>query len=95
MSNGATAGAAAAAAAIAEATKALGAIVRVEPNVFLLILSKAEKPLVVMAEGGIFKKDYRYLTAYKGLIFFARSFTPLQFSGDVELIAAKTIWIPS
>ena len=94
MSNGATAGAAAAAAATAQAIKASGAIVRVEPNVFLLLLSKAVKPLVVMAEGGLFRKTYQYLTAYKGLIFFTKSPTPLQFSGDVELIAAKTIWIP-
>lgn len=95
MSNGATAGAAAAATAIAEAIKASGAIVRVEPSVFLLILSKADKPLVVMAAGGLFKKNYKYLTAYKGLIFFTKSLSVLQFSGDVELIAAKTIWIPS
>ncbi len=55
MTNGA-AGAAAEAAAIAQATKASGAIVRVEPPDFMTILSKTEKPLVVMAQGGVITK---------------------------------------
>lgn len=48
MSNGAAA-AAAIAAAIAQATKASGAIVRMEPRDFEAILSRSAKPLVVMA----------------------------------------------
>ena len=87
--------AAAAAAAIAQATKASGAIVRVEPNDFLLILSKSNRPLVVIAEGGLLKTNYQYLTAYKGLIFFTKAKTPLMLPGDVEVVAAKKIWIPS
>jgi hypothetical protein len=51
------AGAAAArAAAIAKAIKASGAIVRLEPDDFLTILSKSAKPLVVIAVGGFIKK---------------------------------------
>ena len=42
----------AAAAAIAQAIKASGAIVRIEPDGFLKILSKSNKPLVVMVKGG-------------------------------------------
>jgi len=90
------AGAAAArAAAIAQAIKASGAIVRLEPDDFLTILSKSVKPLVVIAEGGFVKKEYQYLTAYKGLIFFTKSQTTLLLPGDAEVIAAKKIWIPS
>ena len=88
------AAAAARAAAIAKAIKASGAIVQVEPNDFLVILSKTNKPLVVLAEGGFLKTNYQYLTGYKGLVFFAKSSTPLQLTGDIELVVAKKIWIP-
>ena len=98
MAYGAGAGAGAAvaarAAAIAKAIKASGAIVQVEPNDFLVILSKTSKPLVVLAEGGFLKTNYQYLTGYKGLIFFAKSSAPLQLPGDIELVVAKKIWIP-
>jgi len=43
-------GAAGAAAAINEAIKASGAIVQVEPQQFLSLLSKTESPLVVTAK---------------------------------------------
>ena len=94
MTNGA-AGAAAHAAAIAQATKASGAIVRVEPPDFMTILSKTEKPLVVMAQGGFVAKNHQYLTGYKGLVFFTKSMSPLQFSSKVELVTARKIWIPT
>lgn len=86
--------AAAAAAAIAQAIKASGAIVRMEPDGFQAILRKAGKPLVVTAQGGVFKKNYQYLTAYKGLFFFTQSQAPLMLPNDTELVAARTIWIP-
>ena len=92
MTNGA---AGAAAAAIAEATKAFGAIVRVEPSDFMTILSKTEKPLVVMAQRGIVTKNRQYLTSYKGFVFFTKSVSPLQMSSKVEIVAAKKIWIPT
>jgi len=93
MSYGAAEGAAAAA-AIAQAIKASGAIVSMEPQDFMSILSKMNKPLVVVAEGGFLKKNYQYLTGYKGLVFFTKTDTPLLLPGDAELIAAKKIWIP-
>ncbi len=86
---------AAAAAAIAQAIKASGAIVRVEPNDFMLVLSRNKNPLVVSAQGGILRTNYQYLTAYKGLVFFTKSPTPLLLPSEVELIAARKIWIPS
>ena len=86
--------AAARAAAIAQATKASGAIVSVEPDAFLTILSKTSKPLIVMAEGGFIKTSYQYLTSYKGLFFYTKSSTPLQLPGDIELVVADKIWIP-
>jgi len=88
------AGAAAVAAAIAQAIKASGAIVRVSPDNFLAIVGRADRPLVVTAEGGVFSTRYDYLTAYKGLIFYAKSPSPLRLPGGTETIAAQKIWIP-
>lgn len=87
--------AAAAAAAIARAIKASGAIISVEPEDFLIILSRSSKSLVVTAHGGLFKANYQYLTSYKGLIFFTKAAAPLMLPGGVEVIAARKIWIPN
>ncbi len=100
MSNGAVAGGAAggagaaAAVAIANAIKASGAIVRVDPSNFQSILEKAENPLVVCAQGGLFSKTYRYLMSYKGLFFFTKSATSLPLPSSVEVVQAGKIWIP-
>jgi len=90
---GATAGAAAAA-AIAQAIKASGGIVSLEPGEFVKILNRADKPLVAHAIGGVFTKNYQYLTSYKGLYFFCKAPEPLQMPGSAEMIACKKIWIP-
>jgi hypothetical protein len=87
-------GAEAAAAAIAEAIKASGAIVRVEPTNFKNLVWKTPEPLVVTAEGGLFKRNYQYLTSYKGLIFYTKSAAPLELGARVEVMRAKSIWIP-
>ena len=95
MVYGAEAGAVGAENAIADAIKASGAIVRVEPGDFEAILEKTEAPLVVTAQGGIFKTKYAYLTAYKGLIFCTKTTTPLDLPRKAELILARQIWVPS
>ena len=92
---GAAAAGAGAAAQIAQAIKASGAIVRVESNDFMTILSKSESPLVVVAQAGLFRKHFQYLTSYKGLVFFTKSETPLPLTSEVEAITAKGIWIPA
>lgn len=90
------AGAAAAAAAIANAIKASGAIVQVEPADFVSLLAKTANPLVVMAPGGWgwFGANWNYLTSYKGLIFFTKCADPLNLPPDAELVKAGRIWIP-
>ncbi len=89
-------GAAAAAAvhAIAQAVKASGAIVRLEPQDFLKIISKVKAPLIVTAPAGFMQKRYRYLTSYKGLFFYTKSSTGIQLPGDAEIISARSSWIP-
>lgn len=87
-------GGAAAAAAIASAIKASGTIVRVEPDEFLSILSRAEEPVVVFAQGGVFSAKFQYLTSYKGLAFFCGSSYELDLPRDIEVVIARKIWIP-
>ena len=86
--------AAAAAAAIAQAIKASGVLVRVAPEEFLKIAGRAKDPLVVMATGGVFTKNYQYLMGYKGLAFFTKASAPLPLPADAEIVAAQGIWIP-
>jgi hypothetical protein len=83
-----------AAAALAHAVKASGAIIQVDPNDFQLILARVENPLVVISEDKIFRTTYKYITSYKGLIFYAKSKEPLQIESTVEIIRAKSIWMP-
>ena len=90
----AAASGAAAAAAIAEAIKASGTIVKVEPDVFAALVARAQSPLVVAAPGGFFAKKYRYLTSYKGLAFTTDSDTALPLPPEAEIIAAAKIWLP-
>jgi hypothetical protein len=92
---GAETSAAAAEAAIADAIKASGAIVRVAPGDFEVILEKTQEPLVVCAQDGVFTTKYHYLTAYKGLIFYTKTQTPLALPPKTELINARKIWVPS
>lgn len=83
-----------AAAAIAQATKASGVIVRVEPDDFTRILNRIDEPLVVHTERAGFGKKYKYLTSYKGIAFFTRSSSRLYLPGKPEVVVAKSIWIP-
>ncbi len=67
-----------------------------EPNDFLQIVYRADDPLVVIAASKVFRKtSYKYITSYKGLAFYAKSSTLLDLGSSVEVVHAKTIWIPS
>ncbi|MFN2400377.1 MAG: hypothetical protein ABR543_17320 [Gemmatimonadaceae bacterium] len=79
---------------IMNAGKASGVIVRVEPDAFLMVLKRGDRPLVVVAQGGVFKKHVGYLTSYGGLAFYTQSEQPLVLPNHVELIRAEKIWIP-
>lgn len=89
------AGAAAAAAAIAQAIKMSGVLMRLDPPEFAKILSRVKDPLVVIAQGGIFTKNFQYVVAYKGLTFFTKSNLPLQLPAGCEVVAAKSIYTPT
>ena len=88
-------GASSAAAAMAQAIKASGTLVYVEFDAFKKILSRIDSPLIVMAEGGLFSKNFQYLTSYKGLTFFTKIDEEMILPAKAELIYAKKIWMPA
>lgn len=93
MSNGGVA-AAAAAAAIIKAIKASGVVVRITPDDFRTLLSRAKGCLVVHAEGGVFSTKFMYLLSYKGFAFYTKSSESISLPADVEMVRAKSIWTP-
>ena len=88
------AGGAAAAAAIAQAIKASGAIVQLEPKDFQIIANRIDDGVIVVAEGGFFSKSYKYLTSYRGLHFYTDSPEPMNLPSRCEVVYSKKIWIP-
>jgi len=85
---------AAMAAAIANAVKASGLVVKVEPVDFLAILGRMDEPLVVVGQGGYFRKHAQYLTSYKGFGFYTKSDNALILPSRTEVISAKSISFP-
>lgn len=86
-------GAAGVYAANIEALKAIGPIVCVEPQQFLAVLEKVEEPLVVHSPSTLWGK-HKYLTSYKGFVFFTKSKDTLLIPASVEVVAAKKISVP-
>jgi hypothetical protein len=79
---------------IAEAIKASGTIVKVEPEAFAQLLAKADSPLVVYAQGGVISTNHQYLMSYKGLAFYTKADDPISLPASAEVIVAEKIWIP-
>jgi len=90
----AAAGGAAAAAAIAQAIKASGVLIGVEPDQFQKILHRQEAPLVVEAIGGFRNRTRQYLTSYKGFAFHTKTKDRVILPSRAEVVVAKKIWIP-
>lgn len=86
--------AAAAATAMAQAVKASGAIVRVDPPTFERLAARAEHPLIVTAHSRFFGERYEYLTGYQGFVFYTKSKVPLRLPGRAEVVEARKIWVP-
>jgi len=83
------------AAAIANAIKASGVVVRVAPEDFAKILGRVEKPLVIYSKGGLFTTKHQYLVSYKGFAFYTKTSSEILLSSSVEVVRARSIWIPS
>lgn len=84
------------AAAVAQAIKASGIIVHLEPEEFQRVLYRIEAAVVVMAlaTGRMFDKHHQYLTSYRGLAFYTRSVDRLHMPSGAEVITARKIWAP-
>jgi len=80
--------------AAVNALKASGVVVRLEAAAWLAILARTERPLVVVAAGGVFRKHVRYLTSYRGLAFYTQAAEALPLPRGVELIEARSMSIP-
>ena len=87
-------GAVAAAAAAAQAIKASGAIVRLEPDEFLKLLDHNAEGLVVHAEGSLFFRGHKYLMGYKGLAFYTHAREAISLPLRCQVVEAKKIWVP-
>lgn len=84
-------------AAIANALKASGAIVKMEPADFKKIVDRFDPTtggIVVFAKSWMFGTKYNYLTNYRGLFFFTSSPEQLNLPGKAEIITAEKIWVP-
>ena len=87
-------GAAVAAIIIADAIKASGTLVRIEPDKFARILQKVEDPLVIYAQGGLFSKNHQYLISYRGFAFYTKTDNQIDLPRKTEVVIARKIWIP-
>ena len=77
-----------------QARKAYGSIVRIEPNIFLELLSLQQQPLVVQGSGGFFASHYRYIMSYQGITFFAKSNKKLELPANAKIIETKKVFVP-
>jgi len=82
--------------AFAERPPAPGAIVEVATEVFTAIIAREResRPLVIMAERGVIKTNYRYLAACRGFVFYTKSADSLMLPGYVDIITVRKIWVP-
>ena len=79
---------------IANAVKASGTVVRVEPEEFAKLLTRVESPLVIYTQGGVISTNHQYLISYKGFAFYTKSDEPIDLPKNAEVIVADKIWIP-
>jgi hypothetical protein len=88
---------AAAAMANANAIKATGGIVHLEPSVFMKLFTADSATLVVASEefGFLGNRRYKYVTSYKGLTFFTESKTSLSLPTEAEVLTAVKIKMPA
>ena len=79
---------------IASFSELQGITTEVEPVDFLAILGRMDEPLVVVGQGGYFRKHAQYLTSYKGFGFYTKSDNALILPSRTEVISAKSISFP-
>ena len=88
------AGVAAAQQAIQNAIKASGAIVKIDPDDFSGLIAKMDNALIIEAPAGVFTKVWKYITSYKGFLFYTKTKSRLSVPNRHELIRSRKIWVP-
>lgn len=83
-----------AAVAIAQAIKAAGIFVQVEPRDFQQILYRAERPLVVVSKVGVLNKKHQYLLSHRGFVFSTKSESQIHLPAGAEVVTANKVWMP-
>ena len=78
----------------AGASHGTSVVINTDPDVFLSVVERNKDGLVVMSESGLLRTKYRYLTSYKGLIFYCESAERLTLSPNIELLTAESIQVP-
>ena len=84
----------AAAAARIQAIKASGAIVRVSPDDFQMLLTRNTQGLVVHRAGWMFGTSHTYLMGYQGLAFYTKATEELRVPSTCTIVEASRIWMP-
>jgi len=74
--------------------RALANHVKVDQQTFETVLEKSENPLVLIAPAGFIRSLYRYVTSYKGIVFYLQTDKALNFNEKVECIYIKKIEMP-
>ena len=77
--------------AIGSARQVSGSTEKITASAFLTILRRMSSPLVVVAETGLVKSKFKYLTSYKGLSFYTESSQPIDLPGDAEIVKADNL----
>lgn len=94
---GAAAAASVAAAAAMNALNAAGGMVRVQPEDFVAVVDRTADALVIYSQTKNWltgRNTFQYLTSYKGLSFVTMAFSELALPKGVELIKARSIYLP-
>lgn len=79
---------------VALSGQSMGQAIIVSPEDFLSILQRQQEPLVVetWTKIYVYKKNYQYVTSYKGLTFFTHSPTMLPIPANCEIIQPRATW---
>lgn len=88
------AGVAAARQAIQNAIKASGAIIKIDPDDFSGLMAKMGNALVAEAPAGVFTKVWKYMTSYKGFLFYTQAKDRLSIPNRYEPIRSRKIRLP-
>jgi hypothetical protein len=89
-----TNGAVIAAAAAERKRKALGGIICLEIDEFKKYAEKSGENLILYREPKTFSRKFKYITYYKGFLFYSTSKNKVNFIPQIEILKVKSIWIP-